>query len=461
MWLTIRSGKDLGKTFEIGENPITIGRDDSADLVLADSRVSRRHAEITPGEDGKATIKDLGSGNGTLVNGKRVESQLLSGAEQIQLGDTVLATGLEAPREAVDATVLGDSPRTQSAIQRIVMQRSVRRATVLSGAAIFVAIIVGVLFAAGVLGGGSDSSNAAEKVVAAAAPATVMIEGTRAGQGPVSGSGWVLDAAKGLIVTNAHVINDAESFQAGANGHVVPAQVVADAPCEDLAVLKVSDTKGLKTMPLGRQSTLRLGEGVVTLGYPQTASQKADLTSTTGVVSVARSVYREPALDIPLYPNVVQTDAAINPGNSGGPLLDLKGRLVGVNSAGRTISPGGRIVQGQNYAIGVDRVKQVVRTLRTGRSLGWIGAGFDYPAPGTSGIASNGLLVGRAVQGSVAARTSGLVGSLITAINGTPVSNSLSSYCDAIDGIKSGSTIDLKVVDPSTAVGRNIKLRLE
>src|SRR5205823_6033027 len=98
------------------------------------------------------------------------------------------------------------------------------------------------------------------------------------------------------------------------------------------------------------------------------------------VVSVARTEYREYALDVPRYPNVIQTDAAVNPGNSGGPLLDLQGRLVGVTSAVRTLSPDGRIVQGQNYAIGVDRVRQVTRVLRTGRSIGWAGLGFSYPA---------------------------------------------------------------------------------
>ena len=80
---------------------------------------------------------------------------------------------------------------------------------------------------------------------------------------------------------------------------------------------------------------------------------------------------------MPQYPNVLQTDAAINPGNSGGPLVNTDGELVGVNSAGIT-DLGGRTIQGQGYAIGVDRVKEIVPTLRQGRSIGWTGLGFGF-----------------------------------------------------------------------------------
>jgi S1-C subfamily serine protease len=465
MWLTFRSGSDRGKTVEINGSPITLGRDEACDLVLADARVSRRHATLEPAGDGRVSLRDLGSGNGTYVNGERVEAKLLRGDEQLQLGDTVLVTSREQPRAAGGETLLGKGSqrRGQSSIYRLVMRRS-RRATILSSGAAAIAIVVAALFATGVLpggGGGSDGGSAAvERVVSTAAPATVLIEGRRAGRAPIDGSGWVLDARAGLIVTNAHVVNDAESFSAGPGGRLRPARVIAAAPCEDLAVLKLADPSGLKAMPLGSQSSLRLGETVVALGYPQTASRKASLTSTTGVVSVARSVYREPALDIPLYPNVVQTDAAINPGNSGGPLLDLRGRLVGVNSAGRTVSQSGRIVQGQNYAIGVDRVKQVVRTLRAGRSIGWTGAGFDYPSPRSG--AGDGLKIGRAVDGTAAAAAaSGLTGSTITAIDGRAVGNALSSYCDAVAGIPSGRRITLTVRDPSSAATRTVKLTLE
>ena len=79
---------------------------------------------------------------------------------------------------------------------------------------------------------------------------------------------------------------------------------------------------------------------------------------------------------------MIQIDAALNPGNSGGPLIKSSSKkLIGVNSAVRTENQQGRAIQGQNYAIGVDRVKPVVNYLRTGKSLGWLGFNLTYPTP--------------------------------------------------------------------------------
>jgi len=212
------------------------------------------------------------------------------------------------------------------------------------------------------------------------------------------------------------------------------------------------------------QVSVELGQTVVAVGYPGNASGEASLTSTTGVVSVVRSAYRESALDVPRYSNVIQTDAAINPGSSGGPLLDLEGRLVGVNSAGRTIARDGRIVQGQAYAIGVDRVKEVTRILRTGRSLGWSGFSFDYPSAAELRRTKLpvGLRINEAVRGTGAARA-GLhtKDAMLVAVNGFRLDNSLVSYCDAVDGIASGEQVRLTVLDRGALRNREIRVSLE
>jgi len=336
--------------------------------------------------------------------------------------------------------------------------------TVLATAAIATAAGAALLFATGVLPSGADDRSAVQRVVQRVAPSTVFVEARREGRRVGTGTGWVLDGPEGLVVTNAHVVNGGTSLLVGVDRDLTEATVVGVAPCEDLAVLRVRGVAGLRSLPLGDQSSLEQGETVVAVGYPANTSAEASLTSTTGVVSVVRTAYREPALDVPRYPNVVQTDAAINPGNSGGPLVDLDARLVGVNSAGRTLSSDGRVIQGQNYAIGVDRVKQVVATLRTGRSIGWSGLGFGYPPGGevASGHTPAGLLALSAVPGTSAHRAGlGDGSNLIVAVNGMPVGNSLAGYCDAVSGARSGDRVTFSVLRPGASRPREVAITLE
>src|SRR4051812_5701901 len=109
MELRITSGADAGKTVQVQGNEFTIGREAGADLVIADGKASRRHAALRVLPDGRATLYDLGSSNGTFVNGQRVQSVLLNGGEQIQIGDTVLVPsgGAGAAAPAGQAGALG------------------------------------------------------------------------------------------------------------------------------------------------------------------------------------------------------------------------------------------------------------------------------------------------------------------------------------------------------------------
>jgi S1-C subfamily serine protease len=446
--LTVRSGESRGASVEVVGGRIVIGRAEDCDITVSDGKVSRHHAAIERGEDGRVSVVDLGSSNGTFLDGHRVESAPIEGPAQIQVGDTVLVSSTGGKPQ--DATTFGEfRSKTHSAIQRLKVQRSARRATIASGLAVVAAAALAV-----VLLTADDGSDAVQRVVRGAGPSTVLIQASGSG-----GTGWVLDAEEGLIVTNAHVADVPGALQVGIGGELRPAERVGVAPCEDLAVLRVAGASGLAAAPLGRQSELELGQSVVAVGYPRNASLEASLTSTTGVVSVAKSAYRERSLDLPRYPNVIQTDAAINPGNSGGPLLDLDGRVVGVTSAGRTITPDGRIIQGQNYAIGVDRVRQVTGRLRTGRSIGWTGASFRYLTPAQlerRGLPT-GILIRGAAPGTPAARAN-LAGSLLVAVDGQRIDNSLASYCDAMQLAGAGRSVTFSVLRPGATQARAVRL---
>jgi putative serine protease PepD len=155
---------------------------------------------------------------------------------------------------------------------------------------------------------------------------------------------------------------------------------------------------------------------------------------------------RIPAPDQPRFTNLVQTDAALGPGNSGGPLVGAGGRLVGVNTilfTGAPDAPGGD----QGYAIGVDRVREVLSDFRDGRSRAWFGAGLLTPPPGIlrRERLPAGMLVTTAEEGT-AAEDLRLEEVLITSIDGKRVGSSLASYCRAVGDVQSGDELDMTVL---------------
>src|SRR4051794_39477603 len=453
VYLLFESGDEKGRVVQVTGDEFVIGRDDTADLQILDTRASRRHASLKVLPGGNAELHDMDSSNGTLLNGAPVKSAVLSGNEKIQIGDTELSFFPVDPIRAKTTVGLTDKPRLsaviakrgQSAIQRLRIEKKLRNLTILVGGALAAIALVVVLLVTGVLGGGSGVDVAA--VVDAAGPSTVFVKTN----GNETGSGWVLDGSQGLVVTNGHVVNQGQSFQVGIAGKLHPAKVVGDAPCDDLAVLKVQGAPGgMKNMPLDSQSNVKEGDDIVALGFPQSASANAKLTATTGVVSVAKTQYNESVPDIPNYSNVIQVDAAINPGNSGGPLIKADSKkLIGVNSAVRTVNAQGRTIQGQNYAIGVDRVKQIVNYLRTGKSLGWFG--FDLTYPDTKQLADAGLPQGvqtsAGVAGTPAADVAGNKQLLIIGVNGKRINNTLSGYCAAAGNLQSGQETTVTVMD--------------
>jgi S1-C subfamily serine protease len=459
------SGDGVGASAPIDDDGITVGRDPGCGLVLGDRSVAPRHLHLKPLPSGAVLLNDLDMERGTWVDDQRVTCAVLTGGERVRIGSTVLdVETIEQPSPTAPA-VPRDRPivpvHSPSMIERIKLRRSVKRLTVLAGLAFVGVVIAGIVILTGRAGAPTSEERVAA-LVDVATPSTVLIQAQRGDARSGSGTGWVLDAASGLLVTNAHVLNAGERFTVGVGSSLRRASVVGVSTCEDLAVLRVADTAGLRSLPLGDGSTVRQGQTAVAVGYPGNASLSDELTFTRGVVSVADVAYRESALDVPNLPSVLQTDAAINPGNSGGPLLNLDGRVIGVSSAGRTLNSSGRIIQGQSYAIGVDRVRSVVQGLRRGDSQGWYGLGFRYLSAQQlrDRDLPAGLLVNTVVEGSAADRAGVPAGQLlITAIDGRPVSNSLRGYCDAVSEIPSGAPVRVSALDIRTRARQTLTLR--
>lgn len=160
------------------------------------------------------------------------------------------------------------------------------------------------------------------------------------------GSGTIIDAAKGLILTNNHVVGGAEKINVTLwNNQVIEGIIVGSCAVHDIAVVKVKG-KNLQAAELGDSDKLRVGQSVYAIGNP--FGLAGGPTVTSGVISaVNRTIESQRGL----LENLVQTDAAINPGNSGGPLVDLEGKVIAINTA---IIP---FAQGIGFAIPINSAK--------------------------------------------------------------------------------------------------------
>jgi len=193
-------------------------------------------------------------------------------------------------------------------------------------------------------------------------PAVVYVEILVNNEGTLfplgSGSGFVIDT-QGHIVTNAHVVEQADVVQVtfSYEGIVTEAEIVGHDPYSDLAVIKVNVSPDqLVPLELGDSSTLQVGQRVVAIGNPF----GLEGTMTIGIVSaLGRTLPAQMIRDSGQFsnPEIIQTDASINPGNSGGPLLDTRGRVVGVNTAIRSDTG---VNSGVGFSVPVDTLKRIL-----------------------------------------------------------------------------------------------------
>jgi serine protease DegQ len=235
-----------------------------------------------------------------------------------------------------------------------------------------------------------------------------------------AGSGVIVDAAKGHILTNHHVVDNADEIEVFLqDNRILKATVIGSDPGTDIAVLKVEDPKDLTQMRLGNSAELRVGDYVVAIGNPFGLQH----TVTSGIVSALgrRGINRDG------YEDFIQTDASINPGNSGGALINLKGELIGINSAIYSQS-GGNI--GIGFAIPVNIAASIMQQILEFGEVkrGLLGVSISDLSPETAeafGIESEtfqGALVQEVFPDSPA-ETAGIeAGDVIVAVDGKNIS---------------------------------------
>lgn len=185
------------------------------------------------------------------------------------------------------------------------------------------------------------------------------------------GSGFVIDR-EGYIVTNNHVIENADEIKVKlANGKEFDARVVGGDPNTDLALIKIDDANDLVSLSMGDSDALRVGTWVVAIGSPFGLEQ----TVTAGIVSAKGRV-----IGAGPYDDFIQTDASINPGNSGGPLLNMKGEVVGINTAIMSRSGGNN---GVGFAIPINMAKGIIEQLKNKGEVtrAWLGVGIQDLTP--------------------------------------------------------------------------------
>jgi putative serine protease PepD len=292
-------------------------------------------------------------------------------------------------------------------------------------------------------------------IAARVTPAVVSIE-VRVGQAGATGSGVVIQAGNGYIVTNNHVVSGADGVDGAeiravfSDGSGSAARIVGRDPASDVAVLKV-EKPGLVSASLGDSTKVVVGDPVVAIGSPLGLAG----TVTTGIVSALERPVRlaGEGSDTNAVISAVQTDAPINPGNSGGALVDATGAVIGINTA--IASVGGGSV-GLGFAIPINTVRDIAEQLiSNGRA---VHAALGVNARSVTDGTRDGALVLNVEPGGAAAKAGIREQDVVIAVEGKRVGSS-EELVVAVDAHNPGETVTVEIVRDGSS--REVKVTLD
>lgn len=280
-----------------------------------------------------------------------------------------------------------------------------------------------------------------------------------------AGTGFIV-SSDGLVLTNKHVVNvdSAEYTIVMSNGKEYPAKILAKDPVQDIAIIKIDTNEKLKPLTLGNSADVQIGQSVIAIGN---ALGEFENTVSVGVISgLNRTVVASgQTIGSETLEDIIQTDAAINPGNSGGPLLNLKGEVVGINTA---VSESGQNI---GFAIGIDKAKRDIDQVKGTGKISYPFLGIRYVLIDSSLAkdknlpAEYGALVQKGDTADEAAITPGSPADkaglkendIILELDGQKITKD-NTLADVISRYAPGDSVDLKILRDGKEITKTVVL---
>ena len=501
--LEVLEGKAAGRQIPVGDE-LVIGRgSDETGRLADDPELSRRHARFSTDGEGVLMVEDFNSTNGTFVNGERI-----TGARRLQPGDTVKVGAtvmqvLDASGRRLQPTTFSTMPTFEESASQFetvastpayqephtpppppprqdtpVQQppgegpkRSSGRLAAMIGIPVAV-VAIAIIAVLALSGGDKDTADPPAPDDAAAQTGSLSVaeiaDKAKAQSveinvsGPVydpekgrdvnakgGGTGIVVDADEGFILTNAHVVSGQTAIKAQlADGTEASGTIEGEAPCEDLAVVRLRPVPdGLSAVTFGDSDSADIGSRVVAAGYPGGFASDPDereFQATDGTLSQTAASIDGTALE-PDGPDALQHQAPIRPGMSGGPTMNDKGEIIGLTMA----SSANANDQNLNIAISSKRIRQLLPDLEGGKNTGYVGWSELFTEPLGDRRA---LVVGRIKSGSPADKREIQGGDVIVSLDDTPVS-SYPEMCSILNSKSSGDSLKVELI-PTSVWGR-------